>query len=476
MCIIVWPEIPDSFKFSGIVSAQVGGLDGSLGYRGGGLERDEWRIVRGHDPADDQDELPVLYDPEHAQFMNVVTADGPVLGYVLEVPEQDRDPSTIRDVSGVPPAADDASTTLADRQERLEERPNIQRPLAYVADYTIVNDDRHGEILGILEDELDDTSWQTGEERNDGYPVIDWDRVREQSTGNLSESRIAIFEDRYEEPVEQQLMLSLIPDGGHWTASGDYVPLDFKDYKVCVYSVESDQPVEAAGLSDATLENIPEDYDVDNVIQLRIDRVPKDKEKDTSLTPKLFEELEEGEAEDVRVRQACSKDLSIADVDPDRPLVLLGSGSGGVPINNIYDTVKDTTSNKPIYLYQTARTLDKLPHRERIQEEANVHDNLYPTHAATREWAFNPDYDGPSDYPQHELLKQVDPTIDADQHLLSDDEQSYLKQEPDPDVPAIDPAEPVFMACGNNRFGEDLERVLDALQVDDLDRHIEVFG
>lgn len=111
-----------------------------------------------------------------------------------------------------------------------------------------------------------------------------------------------------------------------------------------------------------------------------------------------------------------------------------------------------------------------------MEQAGDIRDNFYPVHSATREDAIDAAYDGPDDYPQHELLKQVSPDADVDTGKLTQYEEACLGESPDPDMPAIQPEEPVYLACGNSYFGDDLGRVLDALYVAEHNRHMEIFG
>lgn len=43
------------------------------------------------------------------------------------------------------------------------------------------------------------------------------------------------------------------------------------------------------------------------------------------------------------------------EIDVDRPLVLMGTGSGGVPVNSLADTVLESEFDEPVFLHQTAR-------------------------------------------------------------------------------------------------------------------------
>lgn len=252
--------------------------------------------------------LPARYDPEHAAFVSAVVNSQSDAVYDVA---SGRDPyeqavarGTVRgDDSGV----EDVLKDIDDLQKRLDERPREIRTQAFVAGYSIVNEDRNKEILQVLDSFLDDDAWQEDTVRDDRYPVVDWEYVRDRATEDLSERRIDTLQSRYEKPVEQHLSLTLVPDGGLWTASGDYLSLRFNDYKPCAYSIEADYLADDAASAGISFDGVPDEYDVENAVQLRIVRIPTDREKPTSLTPRLFNELAEGMELTVqgRIRMNC---------------------------------------------------------------------------------------------------------------------------------------------------------------------------
>lgn len=215
-----------------------------------------------------------------------------------------------------------------------------------------------------------------------------------------------------------------------------------------------------------------------NEISLLIKRIPPSVEKDSSMTPQLFDHAEEGD--ELVVHGPYTDDLMLHDPSPD-DMVFMATGTGVAPLKSMIDyTFKEgwdeyEGEERDVWLFLGAKWADWLPYRDEFAEMAEEHDNFHFVPTLSREGEIT-DYDGADDYIQYEMLKYLDDdAVAAD--ALDDEYAAWLNEEVPYDIDArIDPEESLFYLCGVTAMVQSVRPVFEELGIPESRYQAEPFG
>lgn len=180
-------------------------------------------------------------------------------------------------------------------------------------------------------------------------------------------------------------------------------------------------------------------------LELCIRRVP-----DGRLSPKLCEDLSEGDSVTVRGPHG---DLVLQDPSP-RDMVFLATGTGVAPFKGMIDYIFETDrhhfedTERDVWLFLGAAWKDDAPYFDAFQRLADEEDHFHFVPCLSRE-SYLSDWDGETDYVQHALLKYIDESsVTAAMGKRLDDDLTR-----DPRSQSAKPLDPTNMevyACGIN--------------------------
>lgn len=213
-------------------------------------------------------------------------------------------------------------------------------------------------------------------------------------------------------------------------------------------------------------------------IELLIKRIPPEVADESSLTPRLFEELEEGD--ELVVHGPYTDDLMLH-TPSERDMVFMATGTGVAPLKSMIDYVFSEGwdvyqgEDRDVWLFLGASWKDDLPYHDTFTALDDAHDHFHYVPTCSREAELT-DWDGATEYIQHELLTYIDQDA-LDPERLGREYRDHLDRDPPYAVEArIDPEEAEFYLCGVTAMVESVRPVFDALDVPEPQRQAEPYG
>lgn len=213
-------------------------------------------------------------------------------------------------------------------------------------------------------------------------------------------------------------------------------------------------------------------------IELLIKRIPPNIADESSLTPRLFDDLSEGD--ELVVHGPYTDDLMLH-TPSERDMVFMATGTGVAPLKSMIDYVFEEEwdryegQERNVWLFLGASWEDDLPYHETFQELDSEVDHFHYIPTCSREGALT-DWDGATEYIQHELLSYVDDTS-IPSEALDPEYTRHVERNPAYDVEArIDPAGTEFYLCGVSAMVASVRPVFEALDVPDEQWQAEPYG